>query len=58
MELSGSASNKPAIAELEHNIRDTDRFESLYVQTISNQDNTYSFKMEFNLKGVGADAAN
>lgn len=58
VELSGSASNKPAIAELEHNIRETGRFESLYVQTISNQDNTYSFKMEFNLKGVSADATN
>lgn len=58
VELSGSTSNKPAIAELEHNIRDTGRFESLYVQTISNQDDTYSFKMEFSLKGVGADATN
>lgn len=53
IQVNGSAAGKPAIAELERNIRDADRFESVFVQSISNKDGTYSFNMEFELKGVG-----
>lgn len=49
--LTGTASGKPAIAELAYNIRATDRFEGIYVSTISNKDGTYSFDMSFGLKG-------
>jgi len=58
IEISGVASNKPAIAELERNVRETDRFESLYMDSILNEDGTYSFHMQFQLKGGGTNAAN
>ena len=57
VEISGVASNKPAIAEFEHNLRQTDRFDSLYVESISNENGTYNFKMAFQLKGVDTNAA-
>ena len=58
VEISGVASNKPAIAEFERNLRETDRFESLYVESMSNENGTYNFKMGFQLKGVDTNAAN
>ena len=50
MSITGTTSNKPAIAEFESNIRETGRFDSIFVETISNEDGTYSFKMSFELK--------
>jgi len=50
IQLSGTASGKPAVAELETNVRNTDRFDLLYVESIINDEGTYGFKMEFVLK--------
>ncbi|HWQ51006.1 MAG TPA: PilN domain-containing protein [Terriglobales bacterium] len=48
--LTGTATGKPAIAELSLNIRATDRFEGLYISSISNKDGSYSFDMSFSVK--------
>ncbi|MGE4352733.1 MAG: PilN domain-containing protein [Oscillospiraceae bacterium] len=48
--MSGIALSKPAIAELEYNIRKADRFDSLCVTSISNDEGAYSFDMTFTLK--------
>ena len=53
MTVEGTASGKPAIAELEHNIRETNRFASLQVSSISHEEDTYTFTMSFQLKGGG-----
>lgn len=55
--IEGSAKNKPAIAELERSLRDSDRFEDLFVQSIANKEGTYDFNMNLMLKGVSEDAA-
>lgn len=49
--LTGTASSKPAIAELACNIRSTDRFGSVYISSISEKDGSYSFDMSFSVKG-------
>lgn len=51
IEFSGTASNKPAIAELERNLRETRLFEQLYVSAIRRNEDVYSFTMTFNYKG-------
>jgi hypothetical protein len=58
IQISGSATNKPAIAELEYNLRNTERFENLLVRSISNAEGVYDFMMTLQLKGAGEDAAN
>lgn len=49
--IDGTAANKASIAALENNIRETDRFDALYVKSITNEGGTYSFEMKFQLKG-------
>ncbi|MPM30550.1 hypothetical protein SDC9_77100 [bioreactor metagenome] len=49
--LTGTASGKPAIAELSTNIRATERFEGIYISSIANKDGTYSFDISFGVKG-------
>lgn len=59
IQISGSATNKPAIAELEYNLRNTDRFENLLVRSINNTETGfYDFTMTLRVKGAGEDAAN
>ena len=57
VQISGSARNKPAIAELERSLRDSDRFQVLHVESIVNNEGTYDFSMNLMLKGVSKDAA-
>lgn len=57
VQLAGSAKNKPAIAELERSLRDSDRFQVLHVQSIANNEGAYDFMMNLMLKGVSEDAA-
>ena len=49
--LTGTASGKPAIAELSVNFRATDRFEGIFISSIANKDGTYTFDMSFSVKG-------
>lgn len=59
IQISGSATNKPAIAELEFNLRNTQRFENLLVRSINNTETGfYDFTMTLRVKGVGEDASN
>lgn len=58
VKIAGIAKNKPAIAELERSLRDSDRFQVLHVESISNNEGTYDFIMNLELKGVSEDAAN
>lgn len=51
VKLSGTAAGKPAIAELEHNLRQSSRFENLIVETIDSKLGTYNFQMSFSVKG-------
>ncbi|HWQ30129.1 MAG TPA: hypothetical protein VN549_03990 [Negativicutes bacterium] len=50
--ITGSAKNKPAIAELERRLRDCGRFRDLNVDTIDNKDGVYTFNMNLVLKDV------
>lgn len=49
--LTGTASSKPAIAELAYNIRSTGRFGDAYISSIADKDGAYSFDMSFSVKG-------
>jgi Tfp pilus assembly protein PilN len=48
--LTGTAAGKPAIAELSLNIRATERFDGIFISSISNKDGSYSFDMSFSVK--------
>ncbi len=48
--LTGTATGKPAIAELSTNFRATGRFEGLYISSIASKDGTYTFDMSFSVK--------
>ncbi len=48
--VAGTASSKPAIAELSCNLRSTDRFEDVFISSISDKDGSYSFDMSFSVK--------
>lgn len=56
IQISGTATNKPAIAELEFNLRNTSRFQNLLVRSISNAEGVYDFMMTLQVKGAGEDA--
>lgn len=59
IQISGSATNKPAIAELEYNLRNTERFTNLLVRSINNTETGfYDFMMTLQVKGAGEDAVN
>lgn len=62
IQLSGSATNKPAIAELEYNLRRTGRFENLHVpsivRTASGRVDIFTFSLSMQVKGVGGNASN
>lgn len=62
VQITGEATNKPAIAELQLNLRNTGHFTNLHVPTISRdqQDGggTFSFVLLAQVKGVGANAGN
>lgn len=59
IQISGSATNKPAIAELEYNLRNTQRFENLLVRSINNTETGfYDFTMTLRVKGAGENASN
>lgn len=49
--LTGTASGKPAIAELSLNFRETNRFADIFISSIANKDGTYSFDISFGVKG-------
>jgi len=48
--LTGTAAGKPAIAELSLNVRDTDRFDDIFVSSIANKDGSYTFDISFRVK--------
>lgn len=59
IQISGSSTNKPAIAELEYNLRNTQRFENLLVRSINNTETGfYDFTMTLRVKGAGQNASN
>ncbi|MDK9712376.1 PilN domain-containing protein [Acidaminobacter sp.] len=59
IQISGSATNKPAIAELEYNLRNTGKFENLLVRNIVNTEaGFYDFSMTLSVKGATADETN
>jgi hypothetical protein len=62
VQITGEATNKPAIAELQLNLRNTGHFTNLHVPTISRGQEdgggTFSFVLLAQVKGVGANAGN
>jgi hypothetical protein len=61
VQMSGRATNRVAIAELEFNYRNTGRFTDLFIGNISRDGGTadiYSFTLTMQTKGVGSSAAN
>lgn len=61
VQLSGSATNKPAIAELQLNLRRTERFEQLYISSITlrsgTREESYVFSLTLRVKEVALDAS-
>ena len=49
--LQGNAQSKPAIAEFEYNIRQTGRFENIFIPSISEEDGLWRFMMMFRVLG-------
>ena len=62
VQIIGEATNKPAIAELQLNLRNTGHFSNLHVTTISRAQEdgggAFSFALLAQVKGVGANAGN
>lgn len=62
VQITGEATNKPAIAELQLNLRNTGYFNNLHVTTISRAAEagaqSFSFVLLAQVKGVGANAGN
>ena len=60
VQMSGAATNKPAIAELELNLRSTGRFASIHVPTITRDstESVFRFALTMQTKGVSSGAAN
>ncbi|MDW7678817.1 MAG: PilN domain-containing protein [Bacillota bacterium] len=48
--VNGVARSKPAIAEFEYNIRNTERFERIFIPSISESGDMWQFNMAFSLK--------
>jgi hypothetical protein len=62
VQLSGTATNKPAIAELELNLRNTKRFEQIHVPSITRdatgRTDVFRFTLVMQVKEVGVRAVN
>lgn len=54
IEINGIASDKPAVAELEYNLRKVGRFEDIIVSTIEEKDGILSYSVKFSVKEGGA----
>lgn len=51
VQMQGVAGSKPAIAELEFNIRQTGRFEQIFIPSMSENEGMWQFNMSFRVKG-------
>lgn len=51
VQMQGVARSKPAIAELEYNLRGTERFEQIFIPSMSEADGLWTFNLAFNIKG-------
>lgn len=51
VQMQGIASSKPAIAELEYNIRQTGQFEQIFIPSMSDNEGLWQFNMAFRIKG-------
>jgi len=49
--MTGNALSKPAIAELEHNLRRTGQFEEIFVPSISENDGEWQFQIAYQVAG-------
>ncbi len=48
--VTGTARSKPAIAEFEYNIRNTERFEMIFIPSITESEDMWQFNMTFSVK--------
>lgn len=51
VQMQGVASGKPAVAELEYNIRQTGRFEQIFIPSMSENEGLWQFNLVFRIKG-------
>ena len=51
VQVTGVARSKPAIAEFEHNIRQTGYFENIFIPSISESEDLWRFNMAFSVMG-------
>lgn len=58
IQVQGVAGSKPAIAEMEFNLRSTGEFVSIFVPSISENGGLFNFGMSFQVKEVNDDEAN
>ena len=55
IQVQGIAGSKPAIAEMEFNLRNTGEFENIFVPSITENNGLFSFGMTFQIRGVSSD---
>ena len=57
IQVQGFAGSKPAIAEMEFNLRNTGEFENIFVPSISENNGLFNFGMTFQIRGVSNGAS-